>query len=194
MSDRVLSGLSHLRVIRSFAPNARLSGGTSGQRRDSAPRQWLFPDTPCIALPVLGWLPSPPMIVTLEVGAEIRRALLAGRRPVDVAREFGVPLSIVQEFLESSSSSRPTALIGQTSDDTLAMLRDTVTRLEASVASCMRMRQDLVTRRRGAVDSIMVVLDERLEHNTRTLKNLNDGLQFLRLELRREEAQKRAGL
>jgi hypothetical protein len=71
--------------------------------------------------------------------------------------------------------------------DRVTTLKLTVAHLEAAVASSERSREDMLFRRRSATDSMMVLLDHRLEHNARTLRSLKRGLEVLKLELLREE-------
>jgi hypothetical protein len=71
--------------------------------------------------------------------------------------------------------------------DRVATLRESVTRFEEVVTNFERLRADITRRRRGAADHVMVVLDERLEVNARTLKALKAGLELARQELKRAE-------
>src|SRR5207249_12207968 len=59
-------------------------------------------------------------------------------------------------------------------------LRESVARFEEVVASFERVRADILQRRRGAADHVMVVLDERLDVNARTLKSLKQSLELAR--------------
>jgi hypothetical protein len=71
-------------------------------------------------------------------------------------------------------------------NDRVTALEDAVARFAVCIGTFERARQVLVDRRRGASDTLMTMLDERLELNARTLVTLKRSLHFLELELRRE--------
>jgi hypothetical protein len=69
----------------------------------------------------------------------------------------------------------------------VATLKKTVAEFEACVASFEKARLVMLQRRQSAVDGAMVVLEDMLKHNERTLKSLRQGVDFLKVEIAREE-------
>ena len=72
-------------------------------------------------------------------------------------------------------------------EDRIASLKNTIARLECSVAALHSVRELMLRRRSGAAPSMLPDADERLLSNARTLKSLNHGLEVLRSELQRAE-------
>jgi outer membrane protein assembly factor BamD (BamD/ComL family) len=68
------------------------------------------------------------------------------------------------------------------------VLKERLADLETAIAGFERRRAELIVRRRGAVDHVMVEIDERLKVNERTTEALKRTLELVQADLRRTEA------
>jgi hypothetical protein len=66
-------------------------------------------------------------------------------------------------------------------------LKDTIKRLEATLASLHKVRETLLSSHSGAARNLLSELDERVIYNAERIKSLNRGLEFLRRELQELE-------
>ena len=58
---------------------------------------------------------------------------------------------------------------------------------ERIIAGFEKIGNDMRRRRVGAIDSVMVLLDERIELTERTIRSIQQGLEIARLEIKRLE-------
>jgi hypothetical protein len=69
-------------------------------------------------------------------------------------------------------------------------LRERIARFDESIGGFLRTREEIVARRRGAADHIMVELDERLVVNRRTVEALERSRDLSKEDLQRIEGQR----
>ena len=67
-----------------------------------------------------------------------------------------------------------------------AQLQESIRVYEGVIASFERAREQMLRRRKGAIDAVMVHLDESLRHNERTLKSLRRVLASAKHQLAQE--------